>query len=268
MSSWLGLPELASQHGGELDWTTGLIHVFMAVLFVGWGAFFAYTLMRFRRKRNPTADYAGVTGKTSTYLEIGVAVLEAIVLVALAIPLWAARVADFPAPQEATRVRVVGEQFAWNVHYPGPDGVYGQNSIELYDLETNPLGLVRDDPAGEDDVVTLNELWLPVDTPALIELTSKDVIHSFGLPEMRVKQDVIPGMSIPVWFVPTVTTDEMRERTGNPEFGYEIACAQLCGLGHYRMRGFLKVLSQKDYQAWMDERQELLLESDGDDFWE
>jgi len=266
MSNWLGLPPLASQHGGELDWTTGLIHVFMAVLFVGWGAFFAYVLVRFRKKRNPTADYVGVTSKTSTYLEIGVAVAEAIVLVGLAIPLWAARVGDFPEPQESTRVRVIGEQFAWNVHYPGPDGVWGQTDVTLVDLETNPVGLDRDDPAGQDDVVTLNDLHLPVDTPALVELTSKDVIHSFALQEMRVKQDAFPGVRIPVWFVPTVTTDEMREKTGNPEFGFEITCAQLCGLGHYRMRGFLTIHTQEDYQAWMDEQQALLAES-GDDFW-
>lgn len=267
MSSWLGLPQLASEHGGEVDFTLGLVHVLMLVLFVGWGIFFAYVLVRFRRKRNPTADYVGVTSKTSSYLEVAVAVAETLLLVGLAIPLWAARVGNFPEPQEATRVRVVGEQFAWNVHYPGPDGEYGETNVALYDLETNPLGLVRDDPAAQDDVVTLNQLHLPVDTPALIELSSKDVIHSFALQEMRVKQDVIPGVRIPVWFVPTVTTDEMRERTGNPEFGYEISCAQLCGLGHYRMRGFLTVHTQEGYQAWMDEQQAQLIGSE-DDFWQ
>ncbi len=267
MSDWLGLPHLASQHGGELDWTLGVIHVAMFVLFMGWGAFFVYVLARFRKKRNPTADYVGVTSKTSTYLEIGVAVAETLLLVGLAIPLWAARVGDFPEPQEATRVRVVAEQFAWNVHYPGPDGEYGQTNITLMDLETNPLGLDHDDPAAQDDVVMLNELHLPVDTPALIELSSKDVIHSFALQEMRVKQDVIPGVRIPVWFVPTVTTDEMRERTGNPEFGFEITCAQLCGLGHYRMRGYLTIHTPESFQEWMDEQQALLAESGGDDFW-
>ena len=266
MTDWLGLPPLASQHGGELDWTIGLIHVLMAGLFVGWGSFFVYVLLRFRKKRNPTADYVGVTSKTSTYLEIGVAVVEAFLIVGLAIPLWAARVDNFPELQEATRVRVIAEQFAWNVHHPGPDGEYGQTDVTLVDLETNPVGLVRDDPAAEDDVVMLNELHLPVDTPALIEVSSKDVIHSFALQEMRVKQDVIPGVRIPVWFVPTVTTEEMRERTGNPEFGFEITCAQLCGLGHYRMRGFLTIHTPEGFQEWMDEQQALLAES-GDDFW-
>lgn len=268
MIDWLGLPQLASEHGGELDFTLGLVHILMAVLFVGWGIFFVYLLVRFRKGRNPTADYTGVTSKSSTYLEIAVAAAEALLLVGLSIPLWADRVGAFPEPDESTRVRVVGEQFAWNVHYPGPDGVYGETRVDLYDLETNPLGLVRDDPAAADDVVTLNQLNLPVDKPALIELTSKDVIHSFALQEMRVKQDVIPGLSTPVWFVPTVTTDEMRERTGNPEFGYEISCAQLCGLGHYRMRGFMTIMSESDYAAWMDEEQAALAEGGGDGFWE
>ena len=87
--------------------------------------------------------------------------------------------------------------------------------------------------------------------PVLVHLSSKDVIHSFGLYEMRVKQDAIPGLQIPVWFIPTVTTAEMRARTGKADFDYEIACSQLCGLGHFRMRGFLVVQSAADYQKWM-----------------
>ena len=210
-----------------------------------------------------------MTSKSSTWLEVGVAVAEAVLLIGLSIPLWADRVDRLPPPQESTVVRVVGEQFAWNVHYPGPDGVFGRTDIELLDLQSNPLGLDREDPAAKDDVVTLNQLHLPVDTPALIQLTSKDVIHCFALQEMRVKQDAIPGMTIPVWFVPTVTTDEMREKTGNPEFGYEIACAQLCGLGHYRMRGYMTIHTQEDFQAWMDEQQALLAEEPAaDDFWQ
>ena len=266
MTNWLGLPPLASEHGAALDDTLGLVHLLMLVLFVGWGSFFAFVLFRFRKGRSPAADYKGVTGHTNTWLEIGVAVAETLLLVGLSIPLWADRVERFPSPQESTVVRVVAEQFAWNVHYPGPDGVFGRTDISLIDLQSNPLGLDREDPAAKDDVTTLNQLHLPVDTPALIQLTSKDVIHSFALQEMRIKQDAIPGMSIPVWFVPKVTTAEMRERTGNPEFGYEITCAQLCGLGHYRMRGYLTIETSGDFQQWMDEQQAALAESE-DSFW-
>ena len=148
------------------------------------------------------------------------AVIEGVLLVGFAIPLWAARVEHVPSASEALIVQVTGEQFAWNIHYPGPDGVFGRTDIKLLDLQSNPLGLDRDDPAAKDDVTTLNQLYLPVNKPVVVRLRSKDVIHSFGVPEMRVKQDAIPGLTIPIWFVPTVTTAEMRTRLGKPEFQY------------------------------------------------
>jgi cytochrome c oxidase subunit II len=254
MNQWLGLPPLASAHGGQIDSLIGWIHVFMFILFIGWGAFLAYCLVRFRRSRNPVANYTGVKSHTSSYLEGVVAVIEAVLLVAFSIPLWAARVDHVPPENEALVVQVTGEQFAWNIHYPGPDGVFGRTNIQLLDLQSNPLGLDRSDPAAKDDVTTVNQLNLPVNRPIIIRLRSKDVIHSFGVPEFRVKQDAIPGLTIPVWFIPTVTTEEMRTRTGNPQFQYEIACAQLCGLGHYRMRGFVTVQTAEEFKAWMDDK--------------
>jgi cytochrome c oxidase subunit 2 len=254
MTEWLGLPPLASAHGGQIDNMIGWTHVFMLILFVGWGGFFLYCLFRFRQSRNPVADYAGVKSHRSTYLEVGVAVVEAILLFGFAIPLWAARVDRRPPDSEALVVQVTAEQFAWNVHYPGPDRVFGRTDIKLLDLQANPLGLDRSDPAAKDDVTTLNQLYLPVNKPIIVRLRSKDVIHSFGVPELRVKQDAVPGLTIPIWFVPTVTTEEMRARMGKPEFQYEIACAQLCGLGHARMRGFVTVQSAEDFQKWMDDK--------------
>ena len=120
MTEWLGLPPLASAHGGQIDNMIGWIHVFMLILFVGWGGFFLYCLFRFRQSRNPVADYAGVKSHRSTYLEVGVAVVEAVLLFGFAIPLWAARVDRMPPDSEALVVQVTAEQFAWNVHYPGP----------------------------------------------------------------------------------------------------------------------------------------------------
>ena len=199
------------------------------------------------------ANYTGVKSHTSSYLEIGVAVVEAILLFGFSIPLWAARVDRMPPESEALVVQVTGEQFAWNIHYAGPDGKFGRTDIKLIDLQSNPLGLDRSDPAAKDDVTTLNQLYLPVNKPIIVRLRSKDVIHSFGVPEFRVKQDAIPGLTIPIWFVPNVTTAEMRTRTGNPEFQYEIACAQLCGLGHSRMRGFVTVQTAEEFQKWMDD---------------
>jgi len=254
MTEWLGMPPLAAAHGGQIDSLIGWIHIFMLVLFVGWGGFFLYAIVRFRKSRNPVADYAGVRSHRSTYMEIGVAVVEAILLVGFAIPLWAARVDRMPPENEALVVQVTAEQFAWNVRYAGPDGVFGKTDIKLVDLQSNPLGVDRSDPPAKDDVVTLNQIYLPVNKPIIVKLRSKDVIHSFGVPEFRVKQDAIPGLTIPIWFIPNVTTADMRTRTSNAEFQYEIACAQLCGLGHARMRGFVTVVSADEFQKWMEER--------------
>ena len=254
MTQWLGLPALASAHGGQIDNLIGWIHIFMLMLFVGWGGFFLYTLVRFRRSRNPVANYAGVKSHRSTYLEIAVAVVEAVLLFGFAVPMWAARVDRRPADHEALVVQVTAEQFAWNVHYPGPDRVFGRTDVKLLDLQSNPLGLDRSDPAAKDDVTTLNQLYLPVNQPVVVKLRSKDVIHSFGVPEFRVKQDAIPGFTIPMWFIPTITTADMRTQTGNAEFQYEIACAQLCGIGHARMRGFVTVQTADEFQKWLQEQ--------------
>jgi cytochrome c oxidase subunit 2 len=267
MNRFLHIPEVASAHGPQIDRLNDLVHVLMLVLFVGWSAFFVYTLFRFRAGRNPRADHAGARSHGSTYLEIGVAVVEGVLLVGFSIPLWADRMDESPAESDAVVVRVIAEQFAWNVHYPGADRIFGRTDVKLVDTQTNPLGLDREDPHALDDLTTLNQLHLPVDKPAIVHLGSKDVIHSFNLPHMRVKQDAIPGLSIPLWFVPTVTTEEMRRRTGNDAFEYEIACAQLCGLGHYRMRGFLTVHSAEGYAAWIGEQKPLLGEGEGDAFW-
>jgi cytochrome c oxidase subunit 2 len=266
MTEWLGLPPLASTHGGQIDNLIGWIHIFMLVLFVGWGAFFSYALVRFRKSRNPVANYAGVKSHASSYLEGGVLVVELVLLFAFSIPLWAARVDHLPPESDALVVQVTGEQFAWNVRYPGPDGAFGRTDIKLIDVQTNPLGLDRDDQAAKDDVTTINQLYLPANRPVIVKLRSKDVIHSFGVPEFRVKQDAIPGLTIPIWFIPNVTTAEMRTRTGNQEFQYEIACAQLCGLGHYRMRGFVTVLEPSEFQTWMDERVKEAVEAESDPF--
>ena len=101
----------------------------------------------------------------------------------------------------------------------------------------------------------------------MLHVSSKDVIHSFGLPHFRSKQDMIPGLTVPMWFVPTTTTAEMREKLGDDEFQYEIICSQLCGLGHYRMQGWVTIHTDDEFNAWIDEETELLADTGGDDFW-
>jgi cytochrome c oxidase subunit 2 len=238
MLNFLGLPVAASQHAPDVDSLISVVHWLMLALFVGWGAFFVFVLFKFRKGANPRADYHGAKGKISKMLEIAIVVVEAVLLVFFAIPAWAKRVSNFPPDDKAVVVRVVGEQFAWNIHYPGPDGKFGRTDVSLMAAD-NPLGLDKSDPAAKDDITTINQLTLPVDKPVLVHLSSKDVIHSFGLYEMRVKQDAVPGLDMPVWFIPN--------RIGD----YEITCSQLCGLGHYRMRGFVNIRSQADYEKFL-----------------
>jgi len=234
----LGMPVQASTHAAELDHMSLIVHWLMLVLFVGWGLFFIYVLFRYRKGANPRASYAGAKGKISKGLEVGIVIAEIILLFFYAIPAWAVRVKAFPAENQAVVVHVVAEQFAWNIHYPGTDGKFGRTKPELVAAD-NPIGLDKSDPDAKDDITTINQLNIPVDRPILVHLSSKDVIHSFGLFEMRVKQDAVPGLNIPVWFIPN--------RVGE----YEIACSQLCGLGHFRMRGFVNVQSQSDFEKWL-----------------
>lgn len=267
MEKWLGLPEIASEHGARIDHVMGMVHWLMLVLFIIWGALFIYILFRFRKGRQPKADYKGLQSHLSSYAEVGVAVIEVILLVGFSIPLYSERIDDLPDEGEATVVRVVAEQFAWNVHYSGPDGIFGRTDPDLIDVASNPVGLDSEDEASADDVVKVNQLFLPVDKPVLIKLSSKDVIHAFFITEMRVKQDAIPGMVFPVWFEPILTNTEMQAIKGNPDFSYEIGCAQLCGNSHASMRGIVTILEQAEYDAWMDEEQSYLGGSEDDDIW-
>jgi cytochrome c oxidase subunit II len=240
----IGLPPNASEHGYQIDHIIEFSHWFMATLFLGWSVFFIYVLLRFRKSRHPVADHEGVKSGISTHLEFAVVLIEAVLLIGFAVPLWAKRVNQFPDDKDAVLVHAVGQQFNWNFHLPGPDGQFGRRDIALLS-NSNQLGLDYNDPAAKDDIVVQGELHVPVDRPVIIELSSKDVIHNFALPHMRMAQDAIPGLIIPMWFKPI--------KTGS----FEVICGQLCGLGHYSMKGLLVVDNPPEYQAWLKERAEL-----------
>lgn len=210
MEHFLGLPPVGSEHGPGIDHSIGVIHWLMLVLFAGWFAYYLITLLRFRKSKNPSASYLGAKSNFAIYAAGLVAVFELGMLFTVDAPLWARRVTNFPSAPAATEIRIVAEQFSWNIHYPGNDGKFGKTSMNLIDAD-NPLGLDRNDPDAKDDITAINQLYLPVNKPVLIHLSSKDVIHSLNLPLFRVKQDAIPGMSIPVWFIPTKTTNEIRQ---------------------------------------------------------
>lgn len=266
-----GLPSVsASTQGPQIDNIISIVHWLMLILFVGWGAYFIYTLIKFRASNNPKADYNGVKNHYSSYIEGLVAVVEVVLLFGFAFPIWASRVNDVPVGTEVVQIRVVGQQFAWNFHYPGPDGVFGKTSVNLVDEAENPIGLDRNDSFAKDDIFTVNQLHIPVNTPINVSLSTKDVIHNFKLPELRVSQDAIPGMEIPVWFEATMTSEDFLKTTIGSKRegkGFEIACAQLCGLGHYRMVGYMTVHNDEGYSAWLTEQQEYLLEEADDDDW-
>lgn len=235
MSRWL--PQAASAHAGAIDTELAIVHGLMLALFVGWCAYLGWVLFRFRRSRQPHADAAGTSGRVAMYVTAAVVVVEAVMLVGLSLPLWFTRQGPAPADQRAIAVRVVAQQFAWNVHYPGADGQFGDTRPDKVSGE-NPVGLDRSSPHGADDIVTAM-LHVPVGRQVVVQLTSKDVIHSFGLPNFRVKQDVIPGMIASVWFTPTMPGE------------FDIACSQLCGLAHYRMRSVVVVESEEAFAKFL-----------------
>ena len=242
----LGLPELASEHGRSVDNLIIYVHWLMIILFIGWLGYFAYALLRFRRSRHPKADYHGVRGHASSYIEGMVALVEGVLLLAVAVPFWARAVDKFPKQEESTLVQVVAQQFAWNVRYPGKDGKFGKQEMRFVN-DTNVFGVDPNDPNGKDDVQISNEIHVPLVKnpdgeykPVIIWISSKDVIHSFKVIAMRITQDAIPGMRIPIWFRPT--------REGR----YQINCAQLCGNGHSSMSGgFITVESQEAFDKWL-----------------
>jgi cytochrome c oxidase subunit 2 len=244
----MGMPEPAANHAPGIDAFLGYVHLLMLALFVGWLAYYLIALMRFRRTANPKADYTGVKSNMSSYLEVGVAVIEAVLLIGFAIPLWAHAVDGLPAAKgdpktDPIDVQIMGMQFKWNAHFTGPDGKMGKQTLKEAS-QGNPFGIVASDEAAKDDVVCVagEPFKLPVGRPVICRISSMDVIHSFKITSMRVTQDAIPGMSIPTHFVP------------NKVGKYVITCAQLCGSGHSVMRGDFEVVSPDEWDKWYAEK--------------
>lgn len=231
------LPLAASEHAGAFDAVLSAVHAHMAIQAIAWGAFFLYCLYRFRASAQPQPSTRALRPLLPVLAIAAVIVGDALLLATAALPTWLER-SRMPDPAlRPLEVRVVAEQFAWNVHYPGPDGRFGPTSDALISA-TNPLGIERGAAASRDDIGLVNILTVPVGRPTVVHLTSRDVVHSFTLNEMRVRQDATPGLLVRTWFTPTMTGS------------WEIGCSQLCGLGHYRMRGTFAVLAPEEWDAW------------------
>ena len=233
-----GLPIQASSFAAEIDRGLWIIHIAMALIFVLWGVFFIYLLVRYRQRDGHKAERDHLPLAVSLAPDMAVLAFEILLVVIYAVPSWRKMKIDVPPAEGSYGVEVVAEQFNWSIRYPGVDGKFGATKRELIDF-TNPLGIDPEDAAGKDDVVSVNDLRFPLDERVLVRLTSKDVIHSFFIPEFRVKQDAMPGLAMPVWFTPT--------RAGD----YEITCAQLCGVGHAIMRADVKVMPRAELDEWL-----------------
>ena len=242
LDRFMSLPENLSAHGPLVDHMMVALHWFMLLLFIGWSTFFVYCLVRFRKGRNPKADYHGVRNHASTHIEFGVILVETFLLLGFAMPFWNKRVtASFPDPSEATTVRAIGQQFLWNYHYPGKDGVFSKQHPKFITAD-NQFGLDPSDPNGKDDFFATGTMHVPVNKPVVVRLSSKDVIHNYAIHTMRIAQDAIPGSEIPMWFTPVGTGE------------FTVVCGQLCGSGHYSMQGTLAVDSPEEYAAWVESK--------------
>jgi cytochrome c oxidase subunit 2 len=146
---------------------------------------------------------------------------------------------------------VTGKQFGWIFRYPGKDGSFGKKYFKNIDNASNSLGLIWDDELTHDDLVMEQTVYLVKGKPVKFVLGSRDVIHDVGLSQFRLKMDAVPGIPTTMWFTPKYTTKEMKEITGNPNFVYEISCDQLCGNGHYSMKGIIEVIDQEEFDAVM-----------------
>ncbi|PTY03584.1 hypothetical protein DB346_06865 [Verrucomicrobia bacterium LW23] len=237
INTLMGMPPAASQHAFQIDQMIEFCHWFMLILFVGWFAFYCYLLWRFRASKNPKASYYGAEGTVFKHLEFTVVLVEAVLLLGFALPLWFQRTSGFPDEKSALQVHLVAQAFGWNYHYPGADGVFGKKSMNLVS-QTNPIGLDSSDPHAKDDIISQGEMAVPIGQAVVLNITSKDVIHNFAVPEFRTAKDAIPGTRIPIWFV------------GTREGEYTVICGQLCGKGHASMKSVVKVLSAEDFKTW------------------
>jgi cytochrome c oxidase subunit 2 len=180
----------------------------------------------------------------------GIPAIVLTVLVVFGLKYWFKFTAD--APKNSQLIEITGHQFGWEIRYPGKDGVLGRKNYKLTDpAKDNPLGIDWADAASHDDIHVATTMHVVVNKPVKLVINSQDVIHDVGLPQFRMKMDAVPGTPTTLWFTPIFTTKEMQAKTGNPDFVYEISCDQMCGKGHFTMRGVIVVETQKEFNEWM-----------------
>jgi cytochrome c oxidase subunit 2 len=228
-------PEAISEHGPRVDSQFVITIIVCGIAFAAAQIGLGWAVWKYR----DSADKQRATySHGNNRLEVVWTVVTAVVFISLAIMgqrVWAS-LHLHAAPPGSYQLEVTAQQFAWNVRYPGKDNVFGKTDVQYIDDTTNPVGLADNDENAKDDVVTPTVV-VPVNRPVEIILKSKDVTHSFWVPQLRFKQDLVPGMAIHVHFTAT--------KVGK----YELACAELCGMNHFKMKSYMLVLPQSDFDA-------------------
>lgn len=238
----------ASQHGVKID---RMLYITIAVT----GFVFLITqilLFWFAFKYQYSEKRKALYFPHNNRLEVIWTVVPAIaltILVGIGLYYWYQITGD--APKDSQVVEITGKQFGWMYRYPGKDNVFGKKYYQKIDeVNNNPLGMIWEDKAGQDDLVVTTEMYVMVNKPVKLVINSRDVIHDVGLAHFRLKMDAVPGIPTTMWFTPLYTTDEMRKLTNKSDFEYEISCDQMCGKGHYTMRGVIKVVTPDEYYVW------------------
>jgi len=246
----LGAP--ASDHGERIDSMIFITLIITGIVFVITQILLFWFSFKYQEKENKQAFYYPHNNR----LEVIWTVIPAIVLTVLVgfgLYYWFQITGE--APKNALLVEVTGKQFNWEFRYPGKDNVLGKKYYKNVDeSKGNPLGQIWDDPANRDDIYTTGEMHIVVNRPVKLLIGAKDVIHDVGLAHFRMKMDAVPGVPTTMWFTPKYTTRQMREKYG-PDFNYEISCNQICGKGHFSMRGTVIVESEAEYKVWLASKQ-------------
>lgn len=243
------LGESASVHGEQIDKMLYITIIITGIVFVITQILLFWFAFKYQYKENRKAHYFPHDNR----LEVIWTVVPAIaltVLVGFGLFYWFRITGE--APQDSLQVEVTGKQFGWIFRYAGKDQVFGKKYYQnISDKDNNALGLIWDDASTHDDIVVGNEMYIEVNRPVKLIINSRDVIHDVGLVYFRQKMDAVPGIPTTLWFIPKFTTDEMKKKLGNPDFEYEISCDQMCGKGHFTMRGIVKVVTHQDYVLWL-----------------
>jgi cytochrome c oxidase subunit II len=245
------LPESASAHGVSIDMMTDVTLIITGVVFVITHILLFVFAYMYRQKKNKKGFYYPDNNKLEVFWTAVPAVVLTI-MVLFGFLTWKDVTYAKETDKDLPQIEVVGEQFNWIARYPGEGGKLGKIDYTLF--KHNSLGLDFNDEDARNDILSY-ELVLPVNQEVMMNFRAKDVLHSAYLPHFRVQMYTVPGMPTSFRFTPTITTEAMRERMGNPDFNYELACNQICGVAHYNMRMVVKIVEEDEYKAWLAEQQ-------------